>query len=82
MEGDCGITVFMLFDTREEAVKFEECLKAEGITGALTSACRNLIPAYPVASKSLFMTRCRLSEKVLTVSILYMIINAALTQTA
>lgn len=30
MEGDCGITVFMLFDTREEAVKFEECLKAEG----------------------------------------------------
>lgn len=53
MEGDCGITVFMLFDTREEAVKFEECLKAEGVITGATSACRNLIPAYPVASKKL-----------------------------
>jgi 8-amino-3,8-dideoxy-alpha-D-manno-octulosonate transaminase len=53
MEGDCGITVFMLFNTKEEAVKFEECLKAEGVRTGATSACRNLVPQYPIKNKKL-----------------------------
>lgn len=53
MDGDCGITVFMLFETKEEAARFEECLKAEGVTTGATSACRNLVPEYPIRNKKM-----------------------------
>jgi len=52
-EGDCGITVFMLFPTAEEAARFQECLSAEGIPLGPKSACRNLISQYPVKTKTL-----------------------------
>jgi 8-amino-3,8-dideoxy-alpha-D-manno-octulosonate transaminase len=52
-DGDCGITVFLLFGTKEEAVKFGECLKAEGVRIGATSACKNLVPQYPIKSKKL-----------------------------
>jgi len=53
MDGDCGITVFMLFKTKEEAARFEACLKAEGVTTGATSACRNLLPEYPIRNKKM-----------------------------
>lgn len=53
IEGDCGITLFLLFNTKEEAGRFGECLKAEGVTVGATSACKNLIPQYPIKTKKL-----------------------------
>lgn len=53
VEGDCGITLFLLFNSKEEAEKFGGCLKAEGVTIGATSACRNLIHQYPVKTKKL-----------------------------
>lgn len=53
IDGDCGITLFMLFKTKEEADRFKECLAAEGVTLGATSACRNLIPQYPIKNKKL-----------------------------
>jgi dTDP-4-amino-4,6-dideoxygalactose transaminase len=53
IEGDCGITLFLLFGTKEEAAKFGECVKAEGVSTGATSACKNLITQYPIKSKKL-----------------------------
>ncbi len=53
MEGDCGITVFMLFDTKDEALSFEACLKAEGVATGATSACKNIVPQYPIKNKKM-----------------------------
>lgn len=52
-EGDCGITLFLLFASKAEASKFGECLKAEGVRLGATSACKNLVPTYPIKSKRL-----------------------------
>jgi 8-amino-3,8-dideoxy-alpha-D-manno-octulosonate transaminase len=49
--GDCGITFYMLFKTKEEAQKFSECLKAEGIPIGPSSNCLNIVPQYPIKSK-------------------------------
>ena len=43
-EGDCGVGIFMLFPSREEAGTFNRCLEAEGIPTGAKSACRNLCP--------------------------------------
>ena len=53
IQGDCGITVFMLFDTSEEAGNFERCLRAEGIPTGAKSACRNLLHEAPITTKEL-----------------------------
>lgn len=52
-EGDCGITLFMLFKTAEEAKKFRICLESEGISTGGTSACENLTDDYFIKSKRL-----------------------------
>ena len=53
IDGDCGITLFMLFPTKQEAAKFGECLQAEGITLGASSACKNLVLQYPIKNKKL-----------------------------
>jgi 8-amino-3,8-dideoxy-alpha-D-manno-octulosonate transaminase len=52
-EGDCGITLFLMFGTKEEADTFGECLRAEGVVTGATSACKNLVSEYPIMSKEL-----------------------------
>jgi 8-amino-3,8-dideoxy-alpha-D-manno-octulosonate transaminase len=52
-DGDCGITLFLMFGTKEEADKFGECLQAEGVVTGATSACKNLVSEYPIKSKKL-----------------------------
>jgi 8-amino-3,8-dideoxy-alpha-D-manno-octulosonate transaminase len=51
VEGDCGISIFMLFPTANEAKKFQDCLTAEGIPVGPKSACRNLMNDYPIKNK-------------------------------
>ena len=53
VEGDCGISVFMLFPTPAEAKRFQECLSAEGIPVGAKSACRNIMNEYPIKTKAL-----------------------------
>ena len=53
VDGDCGITLFMLFGTKEEAEKFNNCLVAEGIPSGPTSHCENIVSQYPIKSKNL-----------------------------
>jgi len=50
-EGDCGITLFMKFASRQEAEKFSECLAAEGIPIGPSSNCVNMVDEYPIKSK-------------------------------
>ncbi|NLT14557.1 MAG: aminotransferase class I/II-fold pyridoxal phosphate-dependent enzyme [Clostridiales bacterium] len=52
-EGDCGMAVFMLFDSADEAETFEKCLKAEGIQVGAASACANLLNEYPIKSRQM-----------------------------
>lgn len=49
--GQCGITCFMQFQTAEEAKKFNEALRAEGIATGATSACRNMMALQMVKQK-------------------------------
>lgn len=53
IEGDCGITIFMLFKEAENAKYFGECLEAEGVPMGPTSACSNLTSMYPIISRKL-----------------------------
>ncbi len=53
IEGDCGITLFLLFASKEKAAVFGKCLESEGVRLGATSACKNLISVYPIKSKKL-----------------------------
>ena len=53
IEGDCGVSVFMLFPAAQEAKRFQDCLSAEGIPVGPKSACRNIMTEYPVKNKAL-----------------------------
>ena len=52
-DGECGVTFFMLFKSKQEAARFGECLAAEGVPLGATSACKNLLASYPVKSKKM-----------------------------
>ena len=52
IDGDCGVAIFMLFKTIEEARLFQDALSAEGIPLGPKSACRNLMTQYPIKSKA------------------------------
>jgi len=45
IEGDCGVSVFMLFHDAKKAKRFQDCLSAEGIPTGAKSACRNIMTA-------------------------------------
>ena len=53
VDGDCGVAVFILFKTVNEAQQFEKALTAEGIPLGPKSACRNLMTQYPIKTKRL-----------------------------
>ena len=52
-DGDCGNTLFMLFNTEAEAKEFGGLLIAEGIPLGATSACKNLLDTFPIKNKKL-----------------------------
>lgn len=52
-DGDCGITLFMLFKTAEEALKFSKCLEAEGIPVGSSSYCLNMLDQYPIKTRKM-----------------------------
>ena len=53
VEGDCGVSVFMLFAAPAEAKRFQECLAAEGVPVGPKSACRNIMDEYPIKTKAM-----------------------------
>jgi dTDP-4-amino-4,6-dideoxygalactose transaminase len=53
VDGDSGVSVFMLFPDAEKASRFQNCLSAEGIPVGAKSACRNMMDQYPIITKAL-----------------------------
>ena len=53
VEGDCGITLSMLFPTVAEGAEFQRCLKAEGLPMGAKSACKNMMSIPPISTKRL-----------------------------
>jgi 8-amino-3,8-dideoxy-alpha-D-manno-octulosonate transaminase len=53
IDGECGVTLFMLFPAAAEAGEFLRCLAGEGVEAGPLSACKNLMPIPPVVTKKL-----------------------------
>lgn len=53
IEGDCGITLFLQFASKEKAMRFSKSLEVERVRLGATSACKNLVPVYPIKSRKL-----------------------------
>ena len=51
--GDCGMAIFLFFDTAAEADRFRDALAAEGIQVGAASACANLLREYPIKTRKL-----------------------------
>lgn len=54
IEGDCGITIFLMFKTKKLKNFFEKCLSAEGISVGGTSAMINIYETPPIVNKGQF----------------------------
>ncbi len=51
--GDCGMALFLFFDTEEMTNRYRDALAAEGIPVGAASACSNLLREYSVRNRKL-----------------------------